>query len=114
MRIVITVTSNPKSADVEDEYNDWYDNVHLVELRKVPGTLSARRYRQARDQMIPQPPTAHRYITIVEREVDDIPTAIADMKARSSAGFGSGPLLMDRDHPPIVTIWEPLAAADSR
>ena len=30
-------------------------------------------------------------------------------KARSGAGFGPGPQLMDRDNPPIVTIWEPLS-----
>ena len=110
MRIVITVTSNPRSADVEDQYNDWYDNVHLDELRSVPGTVSARRYRRADDQMTPQPEGAHRYITIVERDVDTLAAAIADMKARSGAGFGPGPQLMDREHPPIVTIWEPLAS----
>ena len=35
MRIVITVTSNPRSVDVEDQYNDWYDNVHLNDVFKV-------------------------------------------------------------------------------
>ena len=107
MRIVITVTSNPRSLDVEDAYNDWYDNVHLRELAAVPGTISAKRFRRAADQLTPQPEGAHRYITVVEREVDDVPSAVADMKARTAAGFGTGPELIDHGAPPIVTIWEP-------
>jgi hypothetical protein len=108
MRILITVTSDPRSAEVEDEYNDWYDNVHLDELRSVPGTVYARRFRRAAAQMTPQAEGTHGYITVVERDVDDVESAITEMKARTSRGFGSGPQLMDRDRPPIVTIWEPL------
>lgn len=110
MRILITVTSNPASADVEGDYNDWYDNVHLPELLEVPGTVSARRFRRSADQLTAQPDgdSGHRYITVVERDVADVPAAIADMRARTSAGFGTGPQLMDHEHPPVVTIWEPL------
>src|SRR4051812_44852773 len=108
MRIVITVTSNPASADVEDQYNDWYDNVHLGELLSVPGTVSAHRFRRSSLQMTPQPDGAHSYITIVERDVEDVEAAIADMKARTSKGFGTGPQLMDHSAPPQVTIWEPI------
>ena len=30
---------------VETEWNQWYDQVHLPEILKVPGFLSGRRYR---------------------------------------------------------------------
>ena len=105
-RALYTVHSQPSSPEREDEYNDWYDNVHLGELLAVPGTVSARRYRRAAPQMTPQPEGGHRYITVVERDVEDVPAAIADMKSRTSQGFGTGPQLMDHDAPPLVTIWE--------
>jgi hypothetical protein len=31
----------------EDDYNAWYDGVHLGEFAALPGVLSARRYRVA-------------------------------------------------------------------
>jgi hypothetical protein len=37
------VFSNPVEGKV-DEYNDWYDNVHLGEVCQVPGVTGARRY----------------------------------------------------------------------
>jgi hypothetical protein len=107
VRILITVTSNPRSPDVEHEYNEWYDNVHLPELASVAGTVSAQRFRRTAVQMTRQPENAHRYITIVERDVDDVASAVAEMKARTAAGFGTGRELIDHGAPPIVTIWEP-------
>jgi len=32
-------------ADREEEWNEWYDAVHLPAMRKFPGVLSARRYK---------------------------------------------------------------------
>jgi hypothetical protein len=29
----------------EDEYNDWYDNVHLPEFLALPGVISGRRFK---------------------------------------------------------------------
>jgi hypothetical protein len=29
----------------EDEYNAWYDDVHLVEFTALPGVISGRRFR---------------------------------------------------------------------
>ena len=28
----------------EDEYNDWYDHVHLADVAAIPGVESARRF----------------------------------------------------------------------
>ena len=36
------VFSNPQ-AGREDEFNDWYDNVHVPEVLSVPGMISAQR-----------------------------------------------------------------------
>ena len=42
-RFIQVVFSNPV-ADREDEFNEWYDNVHIPELLAVPGMVSATRY----------------------------------------------------------------------
>lgn len=33
----------------EDEYNAWYDDVHLPEFTALPGVLTARRFKVAGD-----------------------------------------------------------------
>lgn len=37
------VFSNP-IAGMDDEFNDWYDNVHLPDLLSIPGIVSAQRF----------------------------------------------------------------------
>ncbi|HVT68434.1 MAG TPA: hypothetical protein VHF26_11830 [Trebonia sp.] len=33
----------------EDDYNAWYDNVHLPEFSALPGVISGRRYKVVGD-----------------------------------------------------------------
>ena len=42
---IILVESRPSSPDREQEYNTWYDEVHLGELMALDGFVSARRLR---------------------------------------------------------------------
>ncbi|MCB1687256.1 MAG: hypothetical protein KDI33_02165 [Halioglobus sp.] len=53
----------------EDEYNDWYQNVHLGELVALKGIVSARRFRMARKLVEGE---AAPYMAIYEIETDDI------------------------------------------
>ena len=41
---VMVVFTNPVTGK-EDEYNRWYNEVHLGEVLRTPGMLAARRYR---------------------------------------------------------------------
>ncbi len=34
----------------EDDYNAWYDNVHLAEFSALPGVISGRRFKVAGDE----------------------------------------------------------------
>ena len=34
---VLIVPSGPSDPSREDEYNEWYDNTHVGEVRDVPG-----------------------------------------------------------------------------
>src|SRR3546814_6178862 len=56
--------------DRDEEFNAWYSGPHLADLRRLPGVVSARRFRiadtQIRDQASP-----HRYLAIYEIETDD-------------------------------------------
>ena len=71
-KFIQIVFSNPAEGK-DDEFNEWYDNVHIPELLAVPGMLSAQRY-DLRDAEIyrmeggAQP--EHRYLLIYEMEGD--------------------------------------------
>jgi hypothetical protein len=53
----------------EDEYNDWYSHTHLSDVLRVPGFLTAQRFRLAPAQ---QPGTEQRwrYVAIYDCEAD--------------------------------------------
>jgi hypothetical protein len=72
-KATLVVLSNPVSAEKEDEYNDWYDNTHLADVVRVPGFVSAQRYRLAEVEVMPDVPfPEHRYLALYEVEGDDI------------------------------------------
>jgi hypothetical protein len=75
--------SNPAEGR-EDDFNTWYDDVHIADVLKVPGIVSAQRYALA-----PGARNAHRYLAVYE--VDGDPTAAA--KALF-AGLKSGDIPM--------------------
>jgi hypothetical protein len=57
----------------EADFNAWYDEEHLPALAKVPGTLSARRYR-ARDGAAG---VTHRYVAIYHLTSPDVTRSAA-------------------------------------
>ena len=61
---VILVHTSPVEGR-DDEYNDWYDDVHLMEVLKVAGFTSARRFRTLGGNAVP-------YLAIYEVEADDL------------------------------------------
>lgn len=62
------VMTNPVEGR-EDEYNDWYDNVHLDDVLAVEGFTAAKRYKAAPEQTGDVP---WRYLTIYEIETEDL------------------------------------------
>lgn len=56
----------------EQEFNRWYDEVHLREIVNVPGVRSGRRYRLAEgDDVIPGE-GVQRYLAVYELEDRDV------------------------------------------
>ena len=43
-KFIQIVFSNPAEGK-DDEFNEWYDNVHIPDLLAIPGMLSAQRYK---------------------------------------------------------------------
>lgn len=73
---VLMVMSNPV-AGREDEYNEWYDTVHLGEVLQVPGFVAARRYAAGPAVRGGAPP--YGYLSIYEIEADDLAAAQAEL-----------------------------------
>jgi hypothetical protein len=101
---IMVVQSSPVSADREDEFNDWYDNIHVPEICAVPGFVSARRFKVPGtgegDGGLPE------YLAIYEIEADDLSGPPAEWRARSSARRTTGTTALRLTPPPVVTVYE--------
>lgn len=51
-------------AEIEDEWNDWYNNVYVPNYMKVPGCIRGRRYRA----VVGEP----KYLTVYEFQNPDV------------------------------------------
>lgn len=68
---IVVIFSQPRTSEVEDEYNRWYDDIHAGETLMLPGFTRARRFRLAppEDQFRRGELWSHqRYLTIYEVE----------------------------------------------
>ena len=71
-RWVNIVETNCADPSREDEFNDWYDNVHLPDVLETPGFLSATRY------LIKDPEAGRgKYLAVYEIESEDIDATMA-------------------------------------
>lgn|SRR5690606_21215247 len=79
---IMVVFSNPTSPEQEEEYNTWYNQVHLKELLDVPGIVKATRYRLAEGGNAES--AEHRYMAVYE--LDRPPREVlAELHARTGA-----------------------------
>lgn len=76
-RGVLIVCTHPVPGR-EDEFNDWYTNVHIGEVAALPGFVSARRFGPAHADAP--------YVAIYEMESDDLDKTLADMRAVAASG----------------------------
>ena len=83
-RSIFVVSSN-SVAGGEDDYHDWYTNRHLDETLRVPGVVSAQRFRLSDQQMATQSGCQYRYLAIYECE-GDVSAVIAEFERRQQTG----------------------------
>lgn len=79
-KCVLVVLSNPV-AGREAEFNDWYSNQHLADVLKVPGFLSAQRFKLGQEGS----GAAWQYLAIYEFEAADPAEALAVLTARAGS-----------------------------
>ncbi len=84
---IIYVETRPSSPDREQEYNTWYDEVHLPELVAFDGIVSARRLRPVNDD--------GPYVALYELEGDNLQAILDHLSANSRRLHMSDALQMD-------------------
>jgi hypothetical protein len=80
----------------EDEYNRWYDDIHIPDLLRIPGIVGASRSRLA-DVQMPMAPdnslmlsdsktvaTKYRYMACYYIETDDVAAVLNEVTVRSN------------------------------
>lgn len=95
----------------EDEFNDWYTNIHLADVLKLPGVVAAQRFRMSDTQHRPGP-FEYSYMAVYEIEIDDIRTTLAELKAVS--GTERMPLSPALEDKRMVWIMEPITGRVER
>jgi hypothetical protein len=63
--VTFTDCSDPSR---EDEFNDWYNNVHVPDMLEAPGMISATRW----ENVFPKGNNRRKYIALYEFETDDV------------------------------------------
>jgi hypothetical protein len=84
---MIYVETRPSSPDREQEYNTWYDEVHIPELLALDGFVSARRLRPV-DGNGPN-------VALYEIEGDDLQAILDNMIANAGRLHMSDALQLD-------------------
>ena len=111
---IFLVVTCPTSAEQEAAYNKWYDETHTRDTLLLPGFIKARRFKRAKEQLIPPKAAApdFDYVAIYEVEdVDKIPEARALMPklVEISAEFMSPAIDTDKTR---AFIYEQIAEID--
>lgn len=79
----LIVFSEP-SPGQEDEYNRWYDEVHLREVLSIDGFVGAQRFKLSDAQVGGAEVDAPaRYLAIYEIEAEDLDSALSKLTASS-------------------------------
>jgi hypothetical protein len=67
-RYLFFAFSDCKDPAREDEYNEWYSNMHVPDILEIPGMIKATRWASASDK----PNQTRKYLAMYELETDDI------------------------------------------
>ena len=80
-KAIYFVFSNPVEGR-EDEFNEWYDQVHVPDLLSIPGVVSAQRFNLLDAESVREGgwTPEHRYLTIyeIDGDPDEIMTRVRE------------------------------------
>jgi hypothetical protein len=83
-------------AGMEAEYHDWYDNVHMPEVSRVPGFVAMRRGRLSPVQLEPKRYCPGSDIVMCAHQTDDLLFSVKDFSARARGVSPSGDAMEPR------------------
>jgi hypothetical protein len=93
-RYEMVVMSEPTEGR-EQEYNEWYQDVHLAQLVALEGIVSARRLRRARTLGERE---TYTYLVIYEIETDDIDAVLKNLVEAAMDGRITMSDVIDREN----------------
>ena len=85
-RYLFFAFSDCKDPDREDEYNEWYSNMHVIDMLEIPGMISATRWASATDK----PNQQRKYLALYELETDDIEEFDAKVREATMSTINRG------------------------
>ena len=80
MKTLYMVRANPKVGQ-EEKFNRWYNDIHLDEVLRVSGFISAQRYKLASEQI--QQKQDYAYFAIYEIESNEIGQTLENLRQAS-------------------------------
>lgn len=95
----------------DEEFNDWYTDIHLPDVLRLPGVQAAQRFRLSGTQLRPGP-HPWEYMAVYEIEIDDLSMTLGRLRAVSGTEeMPLSPALQDQR---MVWIFEPVTGRVSR
>jgi len=109
-RAILVVQGRSSDPAREQEFNEWYDKVHLPEVCALPGVVSARRFRLSQSQMngAPPDPNVRPYLAIYEISADDVGGVLQGITEARVGGVLHMSDAMEQDPPPLTLCYEVL------
>lgn len=83
-------------AGMEEEYHQWYENVHIPEVSRVPGKVGMKRGRLAQVQMEPRRYCPGSQLVFCAQQTDDLLFTVKDFSARARGVSPSGIAFAER------------------
>lgn len=99
---ILYVETHPTSPEEAEQFNQWYNEVHLPEIVAVSGYVSARRFAPRID--------GAPYIALYEMESDDLQKTADDMMAMADRGEFQMSGTLQTDPPAVVHVWHEIAS----
>lgn len=104
----IFVQSSPVSTEVEDEFDHWYDTVHIPQVvARVAGVARGTRFVESPvSAEAPVEDGVRRRLTVYELEDDDVLGAMRSlMEAMGDGSLDTSPLIDREIRPPQISAW---------
>jgi hypothetical protein len=103
------VFSSPADVERDGEYNDWYQNVLVADVLKIPGVVAARRYRLAdlQGSMFAGFANGNQYLAMYDIDGSDPKSVNAEIATRVADGrIRLVPGLLSRNPPPVSVFFD--------